>query len=41
MMKSPSEYKAVWADIAHAKFSVASLEFILIDITELILNWFF
>ena len=32
-------YKAAWADIARAKFSVACPEFILIDITEL--TWFF
>ena len=37
-MKSPPYYKAAWADIAHAKFSIARAEFILIDITELILN---
>ena len=37
-MKSPPKYKVVWADIDHAKFSRVHLEFILIDITELILN---
>ena len=40
-MKSLPEYKAVWGDIAHPEFSIAHPEFILIDITELILNWFF
>ena len=34
-------YKAAWADIACPKFSIACPEFILIDKTELILNWFF
>ena len=34
-------YKAAWADIARAKFSVARPEFICYIITELILNWFF
>ena len=37
-MKSPPLYKAAWADIGHMKFSVAGPEFILTDITELILN---
>ena len=37
-MKSPHSYKAAWADIARPKFSIARPEFILIDITELILN---
>ena len=37
-MKSPPQYKAAWADIACAKFSIAHIEFILIDIAELILN---
>ena len=39
--KAHPKYKAVWADIACTKFSKACPEFILIDITELILNWFF
>ena len=39
-MKSLPKYKAVWADIACTKFSVARPEFVLIDITELVLNWF-
>ena len=38
VMKSPSWSKAVWADIAHAKFWIACPEFILIDLTEFILN---
>ena len=37
-LKSPPEYKAAWAHIAHPKFSIARPEFILIDITELTLN---
>ena len=37
-MKSPPQYKATWADIARAKFLTARAEFILNDITELILN---
>ena len=37
-MKSLPQYKVAWADIAHSKFSIARPEFILIDITELILN---
>ena len=37
-MKSPPQYKAAWAHIACAKFLTACAEFILIDITELILN---
>ena len=40
-MKSLPQYKAAWADIVHAKFSKPHPEFILIDMTELILNWFF
>ena len=40
-MKSPPSYKAAWADIARAKFSITCPEFILIDITELILNLLF
>ena len=41
VMKSLPQYKAAWADITHTKSSVARSELILIDITELILNWFF
>ena len=37
-MKSPPQHKAAWADIARVKFLTARAEFILIDITELILN---
>ena len=40
-MKSPPLYKAAWTHFARAKFSIAHAEFILIDITELILNKFF
>ena len=36
--EKPALIKAAWADIAHKKFSIACPEFILIDITELILN---
>ena len=37
-MKGPPQYKTAWANITCAKFSIACAEFILIDITELILN---
>ena len=39
-MKNLPLYKAAWADITYAKFSTSRAEFILVDITELILNWF-
>ena len=37
-MKSPPYYKAVWTDIASAKFSIAHSKFILIDMAEFISN---
>ena len=37
-MKSLPYYKAAWADITRAKFSTACQQFILVDLTELILN---
>ena len=40
-LNTQSTLCAAWADITLARFSVAHPEFILIDITELILNWFF
>ena len=40
-MKSPPSNKPAWADIVRPKFSIACPKFILIDIAELILDWFF
>ena len=40
-MKSLSEDKPAWADIARTKLYNACPEVILIDLTELILNRFF
>ena len=37
-MKSPPKDKAAWADIARAKLKIARPEFMLIDLTELILS---
>ena len=37
-IKSTSEGKAAWADIANTKFLIARPEFILIDLTEFILH---
>ena len=40
-IKSTSEGKAAWADIANTKFLIARPEFILTDLTEFILHWLF